>query len=321
MIITTWKKMAFCLACTSLLAFSVRETYLVPATAQADTTRIISRLEVLDIKTGKRKVIYEAQRHFEAPNWSADGKFFILNSEGFLYRLPIDTPQLVRIDTDFANHVNNDHGISPDGERLAISHNDGEQATADNSTIYTLPIEGGKLIQITPNAPSYWHGWSPDGQTLSYTARREDNYDIYTIATDGSTSESRLTVAEGLDDGPDYSPNGQYIYFNSERSGTMEIWRMKSDGNEQQQITNDAYQNWFPHPSPDGKWIVFLSYQPEVPSGSHPANKQVMLRLLPADGKGKPRVLARLLGGQGTINVPSWSPDSRQVAFVSYEVE
>lgn len=297
--------------------------YTQPAADQEDNvdeSRIVSRLEVLDIEMGLREIVYEEQRHFEAPNWSPDGNFFIINSEGLLYRLPIDSNRLVQINTDFADQINNDHGISPDGTRLVISHAS-EEITPGSSIISTLPIEGGKLTQITPNSPSYWHGWSPDGQTLAYTARREENFDIYSILADGSTSENRLTIAEGLDDGPDYSPDGQYIYFNSERSGSMEIWRMRSDGNEQEQITNDKYNNWFPHPSPDGKWIIFLSYGPEVSPGDHPANKKVMLRILPTDGKGAPKVIAYLYGGQGTINVPSWSPDSKKVAFVSYTYE
>jgi Tol biopolymer transport system component len=164
--------------------------------------------------------------------------------------------------------------------------------------------------------PSYWHGWSPDGKTLAYCGERNGEYDIYTIPTEGG-EEKRLTTSPGLDDGPDYSPDGQTIYFNSVRTGTMQIWRMKADGSDQQQVTSDQYNNWFPHPSPDGKWIVLLSYEKGVTG--HPANKDVMLRMMPAGG-GEIQVLAKLFGGQGTINVPSWSPDSRNVAFVSYRL-
>ena len=128
--------------------------------------------------------------------------------------------------------------------------------------------------------------------------------------------EQRLTTAPGLDDGPEYSPDGRHIYFNSDRTGLMQIWRMKTDGSEQEQMTKDKYNNWFAHPSPDGRWIVFLSYPGDVKG--HPANKDVMLRLMPARG-GPIEVLAKLFGGQGTINVPSWSPDSQRVAFVSYQ--
>ena len=192
-----------------------------------------------------------------------------------------------------------------------ISHHYGK---VGKPLIYVLPVSGGTPVQITADGPSYWHGWSPDGRTLAYCAERNNNFDVYTIPTSGGT-ESRLTTAAGLDDGPDYSPDGQYIYFNSERSGRMQIWRMHADGSAQEQVTDDEFNNWFPHPSPDGKWLVFLSYGAEVKD--HPANKDVTLRLRPLAG-GETQVLAKLFGGQGTMNVSSWSPDSKQLAFVSY---
>ncbi|HWH69895.1 MAG TPA: hypothetical protein VNT26_10945, partial [Candidatus Sulfotelmatobacter sp.] len=237
---------------------------------------------------------------------------FLFNSGGHIFRLPVTGGQPERIDTGFAEHCNNDHGLSPDGTKLAIS----DQTRGGKSIIYVLPAAGGEPRQITPLAPSYWHGWSPDGSTLAYCAERNGEFDIYTIPAAGG-DEKRLTTAKGLDDGPDYSPDGQFIYFNSDRTGTMHIWRMKPDGSAQEQLTNDDYNNWFAHPSPDGKWLVFLTYEKDVTG--HPANKNVRLRLMPAAG-GPIQDLARLFGGQGTINVPSWSPDSKQVAFVSYEL-
>jgi Tol biopolymer transport system component len=170
---------------------------------------------------------------------------------------------------------------------------------------------------VTSEGPSYWHGWSPDGKLLAYCGKRGDNFDIYTIPTEGG-KETRLTDAEGLDDGPDYTPDGQFIYFNSERTGLMKIWRMRSDGAHQEQVTTDTdYADWFPHPSPDGKMLVFLSFDKSVKG--HPADKDVVLRIMPLAG-GKPKILATLFGGQGTINVPSWSPDSKSLAFVSYRL-
>jgi Tol biopolymer transport system component len=216
------------------------------------------------------------------------------------------------IDTGFATRCNNDHGISPDGTTLVIS----DQSQGDRkSRIYTLPMAGGTPKRITEDGPSYWHGWSPDGKTLAYCAEREGEFDIYTVAAGGGP-ERRLTTAKSLDDGPNYSPDGQWIYFNSDRGGQMQIWRMRVDGGEQTQVTNDEFNNWFPHPSPDGKWLVFLSYEKDVTG--HPENKDVTLRVMPLIG-GKIEVLAKLFGGQGTINVPSWSPDSKRVAFVSYQ--
>jgi TolB protein len=271
-----------------------------------------STLETIAIASTDRKVIYRTQDHIEAPNWSRDGKYLLFNSNGLMYKLEVNslTPQL--IDTKFAKYCNNDHGISPDGKLLAIS----DQSVDNKSLIYVLPVEGGEPRLITPTGPSYWHGWSPDGKTLAYCAERNGQYDIYTIPITGG-EEKRLTTAPGLDDGPDYSPDGQYIYFNSERTGFMQIWRMKTDGSEQKQITKDDYNNWFAHPSPDGKWIVFLSYDKDVKG--HPANKDVMLRMMPVGG-GEIKVLVKLFGGQGTINVPSWSPDSNNLAFVSYRL-
>ena len=184
------------------------------------------------------------------------------------------------------------------------------------SRVSSPPAAGGEPRLVTPKGPSYWHGWSPDGRTLAYCARRDGEYDVYTIPVEGG-DERRLTTAPGLDDGPDYAPDGR-IWFNSVRTGVMKIWRMDPDGGNQTLMTrNEEYADWFPHPSPDGTQVIFLSYDRSVEG--HPANKDVVLRLMPASG-GEPRVVARLFGGQGTINVPSWSPDSRRFAFVSYRL-
>jgi hypothetical protein len=272
-----------------------------------------STLETIAIASKDRRVVYHAREHFEAPNWSRDGKELVFNRGGLLYALPVEGGEPRPIETGFANRCNNDHGLSPDGTRLAIS----DQSQGDgNSVVYTLPAAGGTPRRITAHAPSYWHGWSPDGRTLAYCAERGGEFDVYTIPAEGG-NETRLTTAPGLDDGPDYSPDGQWIYFNSERTGTMQIFRMRTDGSEQQQLTSDAHADWFPHPSPDGQWVAFLSYDKDV--SGHPANKDVMLRVMPAGG-GEIQVLARLFGGQGTINVPSWAPDSTRLAFVSYRL-
>jgi TolB protein len=274
-----------------------------------------SRLEVLNIETGNREVIYETETHIEAPNWSRNGKFLIYNSGGLLYNFNLKKRVPKVIDTGFATANNNDHGISFDGKTLAIS-NHTEENGRRHSIIYTVPVKGGTPKRVTEKGPSYWHGWSPDDKWHVYCAERNGNYDVYKIPAEGG-EEIRLTTAEGLDDGPEYSPDGKYIYFNSVRTGSIEIWRMKPDGSEQEQVTDDEFQNWFAHPSPDGKWLIFISYLPEVPASSHPHNQRVMLRLMPVNG-GEIKTVAFLYGGQGTINVPSWSPDSKKVAFVSY---
>ena len=270
-----------------------------------------STLETISIASKDRKMIHHSLDHFEAPNWSRDGHFLLYNGQGKMWRMMLGGGQPEPVDTGFANRCNNDHGISFDGKTLAIS----DQSRDGKSLIYTLPVGGGTPRQVTSTGPSYWHGWSPDGKSLVYCGERGGEFDVYSISAEGGP-ETRLTTAKGLDDGPEYTADGKWIYFNSDRTGTMQIWRMAPDGSGQEQVTRDSLNNWFAHPSPDGRWIVFLSYEPDVKG--HPANKNVLLRLMPMAG-GPIETLAKLFGGQGTINVPSWSPDSRNVAFVSYE--
>jgi TolB protein len=277
------------------------------------TPTLQSTLETIAIASTDRRVIRVAKEHFEAPNWSPDGKSLIYNGGGRLYRVPVAGGDPVEIDTGFATRLNNDHGLSPDGQTLAISD---QSQDPHESMIYTVPVAGGTPVRITTNYPSYWHGWSPDGKTLAFCGRREGKFGIFTVPTTGGP-ETRLTTAVGLDDGPDYSPDGRYIYFNSDRTGLMQIWRIDANGTNPTQITSDGFNNWFPHISPDGKWMVILSYAEDVKG--HPMNKDVTLRLMSLPD-GTIRNLTRLFGGQGTINVPSWSPDSKQLAFVSYQL-
>lgn len=283
----------------------------------AGDAQIESTLEVVPISNGDRRVVYHriSDKPFAAPNWSADNHL-IYNDAGGLFSIPVDgSSPPKKIDTGKLDKLNNVHGISPDGKWIAIS----DESRPGGSRIYLIPYAGGEPKLLTENAPSYWHGWSPDGKSVAYCAERDGNYDVYTISIDGG-KETRLTTATGLDDGPEYSPDGQWIYFNSNRSGSMQIWRMKPDGTDQQQLTHDEYNNWFAHPSPDGRTLAILSYTKDVPADAHPANKDVMLRIMRTDEPNSVQTLAKLFGGQGTLNVPSWSPDSKRIAFVSYRL-
>jgi hypothetical protein len=274
---------------------------------------LFSTLETQSVASTDRRVVYVTPARIEAPNWLRDGKTLLYNGGGRLYRIPAAGGKPEAIDTGFATRCNNDHGVSPDGTRLVIS----DQSQGDRkSRIYTLPVGGGTLQLVTPAGPSYWHGWSPDGKTLAYCAERNGEFDIYTIPAAGGP-ETRLTTARGLDDGPEYSPDGRHIYFNSDRTGRMQLWRMKADGKAQEQLTDDEYNNWFPHPSPDGRTLVFLSYEKGVTG--HPADRDVTLRRMTLADR-KIDVLGRFLGGQGTVNVPCWSPDGRRIAFVTYQM-
>jgi TolB protein len=276
---------------------------------------LYSSMETRAVTSNDRHMIYSAPVRFEAPNWSRDGSTLVYNSGGRILKLPATAGKPTTIDTGFATKLNNDHGFSPDGSQLAIS----DQSQGDQkSIVYVVPSAGGAPKRITSpgRGPSYWHGWSPDGKTLAFVGERHGGFDIYRIPATGG-EETRLTTATGLDDGPDYSPDGKYIYFNSERSGGMQIWRMHPDGTDQERVTTDDSNDWFPHISPDGNWMVFLAYDKDVKG--HPENKDVALRLMSLSDN-KITTLVKLFGGQGTINVPSWSPDSKQIAYVSYHL-
>ena len=271
-------------------------------------------IELLDVDTGRRTTVFRSDRPVQAPNWTKDGRFLIYNVDGRLDRLELAAGKASTFDTGFAAANNNDHVLSFDGERLGISHHSAEDG--DESAIYVLPAKGGTPKRVTSKAPSYLHGWSPDGHFLVYTGGRDGSYDVYRIPVEGG-EEFRLTDAPALDDGPEYSPDGRSIYFNSARTGVMRIWRMSSDGSGQEPVTSGDFHDWFPHASPNGRRIVFLSFERDVAADDHPFYKQVYIRMMPTDGSDKPRVIAYVYGGQGTINVPSWSPDGKRIAFVS----
>ena len=272
-----------------------------------------SALEIMEVENGSREVVASSTGSLQAPNWTPDGGTLIFNESGKLYNFDLKSKNISVLNTDFADRNNNDHVLSFDGQQIAISHH--TAADEGRSVVYILPATGGVPKRITAKSPSYLHGWSPDGQFLLYTAERNGEPDIYKISKDGG-NEIRLTKAKGLDDGSEYSSDGKFVYFCSTRTGTMQIWKMDPNGKNQTQLTFGELNNWFPHISPDNKWIVFISFPKEVAADKHPFYERVYIRLMPISG-GEPKVIAYLYGGQGTMNVPSWSPDSKKIAFVS----
>ena len=275
-----------------------------------------SRLEIMDVETGHRKVLFTSAHSIQAPNWTPDGKYLIYNSKGHLFRFDLESNEIQPVNTGFAIQNNNDHVLSFDGSLLGISHHLEEEN--GQSTIYYLPSSGDSMpVRVTKpgKGASYLHGWSPDNKTMIFTGDRNGQYDIYAVDVE-TGAETQLTDQATLDDGSEYSPDGEHILFNSARSGKMHIWRMNKDGTNQQQLTFDEYNDWFPHVSPDGEWIVFLSFPKDIDPGDHPFYKRCLLRIMPYEG-GVPKVIAYIYGGQGTINVPSWSPDSRKIAFIT----
>ena len=285
------------------------------------TDTLGSRLEVMNVFTGERKIIYETPIKIEAPNWMPDGKRLLFNSKGSIWTIPIEgSTSPTQINTGTATRNNNDHVISFDGKTLGISsHRTG--LPGGGSTIYVLPLGGGEPKLVTDKTPSYLHGWSLNNKEIYFTGRRDTspNSMFHIFKTNIETgAETQLTHQEfGLTDGPEGSPDGKYVYFNGSMTGTMQLWRMKNDGTNQEQLTFDENNNWFPHVSPDGKWIAYISFNDAINPTEHPPCKIVSLKLMPVNG-GFPKTIAYLYGGQGTINTPSWSADSKMISFVSY---
>jgi len=291
----------------------------------ASPAHLRSKISIYDLRDKSVHVVYAADRLIEAPNWSPDGKYLLANSDGRLFRFALDGTEPVspeQIGLDSAYRCNNDHGISPDGKRIAFSAN---LAPSQQSQVFIANADGSQPRLLTPKTPSYFHGFSPDGHWLAFVGQRNDKFNIFRVSAGGG-EEQQLTSKAPYDDGPDYSPDGKWIYMNSNRSGSWKIWRFPADGagssdGKAEQLTNDELEDWFPHPSPDGKWLVFLSF----PKGTEGHNDRlsVQLRLMPAETQSKRALitsLTKLFGGQGTINVNSWSPDSTRFAFVSYEL-
>jgi Tol biopolymer transport system component len=296
-----------------LLGFSLSLSAQIPA-----GKKVITSLYIYDLASGKSDLILTEKRHFEAPNWSRDGKFLLINAYGKLEKISPKGEKLGELNTGSVAKANNDHGYSFDGKTLFISSGKPE-IKGGSSFIYKVSADGGEPVQLTPLTPSYWHGVSPDMKMMVYCAVRNGNFDIYAMSTNGG-EEIRLTTDQSLDDGPEYSPDGKYIYINSYRSGMMQIWRMKADGSEPEQMTFDASSNWFAHIAPHNKVATIISYLEDQKQG-HPFGHQVKLRLLDLKTKKVKDLTEAFYGGQGTINVPSWSPDGKKFAYVRYALE
>lgn len=269
-----------------------------------------SELCICDPVSGAVETVLRTERLIEAPNWTPDGTDLIVNGGGKLFRVSLNAAQLVEIDTGFAEELNNDHGISPDGALLVIS----DKTEFGESRIYTLPVTGGVPKLVTEKGPSYWHGWSPDATTLAYAGRREERFQVFVCPADGGTETQ---VTDGFDhcDGPDYSSDGSWLWFNGEVRGQVDLWRIPAGGGQAERMTSDDEVNWFPHPSPRGGEVLYLAYPPGTEG--HPRGRDVALRIL-NEAEGSIRTVVELFGGQGTINVPCWAPSGDRFAFVRY---
>lgn len=291
-------------------------------TGDRDNTDSI--LCTMDVETGEETVLHEFPGIIEAPNWLNDGNTLLYNADGKIYRYEIDKDHVEQVDTGFCVQCNNDHVPSPDNQLLAVSCMPPELTDGTyESHIYVLPMTGGEPKDLTGPGLSYLHGWSPDGKELAYCAFRKKpeeetmRIEICTIPSDGG-EETCLTDGKGYNDGPEYSPDGKHIWFNSTRSGLMQVWRMNRDGSGLTQMTDFDANNWFGHVSPDGKHVIYLTFaKGELEPNEHLPNMYVSLGMMDYDGQNKKKLLD-LFGGQGSINVNSWAPDSRRIAYVKY---
>jgi Tol biopolymer transport system component len=253
----------------------------------------------------------------EAPNWTLDGGALILNGDGKLWKLDVETKALQQVPLTGIPDLNNDHVLAPDGETIFLSANDGH--------IYRAGLTGGAAERITKDDGlfHFLHGVSPDGQELAYVGIEAGDFTrpgrLMTIPAAGGASAT-LGV-DGHCDGPEYSPDGDWLYFNTEaftnQPGHAQLARMRpSGGSGAERLIASGTVDWFPHLSPDGRWASYIRF----PCGTvgHPADLPVDVVLVSTNNWATPLHTWPLFGGQGTLNVNSWSPDSAHFAFVAY---
>ncbi len=269
-----------------------------------------SSLEVYEVAAGQVRVVFQTDDLIEAPNWDPLGGGFLVNGGGRLYRVPWEAPCLAPVETGGLVRCNNDHGFSPDGTQVAFScHRE------NGAEIFVMSAEGGTARVISPRAPSWFHGWAPDGGSVVYAAARGERREVDICVMPLGGVERRLTSGEGHSDGPEFSADGTRVYYNSDRDGHAQIWVMGVDGSGQRQVFADEFVNWFPHPSPCGRQVLYLAYAPGTEG--HPRDLPVALCLMDPDGRNRRRVV-EMIGGQGSINVASWAPDGGAFAYMRF---
>ena len=313
MTMTTWLRIVVTVATCMVIVTGIRPSGKMAAAQSAPAVTSVLQTIATDGPAAHPVSVYEATGYFEAPNWTRDGKSLIFDQAGRMMEIPAAGGQPVAINVGAASRCNGSHGLSPDGKLLAITCN---MQGLKGAHVFLVPLGGGEPKLLTHTDGSYWHSWSPDGKTILFVHPENGSLNIFSVAVDGS-DEHAITTGSGASDDPDFSPDGKYIYFCSDRTGTSQIWRMKPDGSSPEQITSDERVNWTPHVSPDGQQMVYISY--EKGTTGHPANRPVVLRLMNIKDRSI-RDLVSLTGGSGTMNVPSWAPDSKHLAFVGYRL-
>ncbi|NQX13185.1 biopolymer transporter Tol [Microbacteriaceae bacterium VKM Ac-2855] len=280
-----------------------------------------AQLFVFDVASGTSSLVFASETMlFEAPNWSPDGSALVVNADGGLFRIPLEAPELQPIALDgVPAELNNDHVLAPDGLAAYVSARDGH--------LYSVALDGSRPAErlTTPRGERfkhYLHGVSPEGATLALIGGGPDASgdwvtNVYTMPASGGPL-TQLTDDSAPDDGVEFDATAEWLLFNSEREtpGTAQLFRMPADGSAApSRLHASATVDWFPHASPDGRWVQYLAY--EAGTAGHPADLPVALRMLDTSD-GSTRELVTLFGGQGTTNVNGWAPDSTRFAYVAY---
>lgn len=284
----------------------------------------VCRVVVIDPRTGSQRTVLEStSTAFESPNWTPDGEWIVVNAAGSLYRVPAEGGTARMIPSGGLDDSNNDHLVSRDGKTIFSS-------SETTGHLFAVPFEGGEPLRVSPDRDGvfgyFLQGQSPSGSVLSFTGAEQRDGSAFVsglFLLDLPTSEvTRLSSWPEDSVGCDWSPDGEWLYFSSELGadavGHAQIHRMRPDGSGVERLTDDERVNWFPKMSPDGKTIVYLSF----PAGTvgHESDVDVVVRSMSPEGRGR-RDVARFTGGQGTLNMNSWAPDSSAFACISYEQE
>ena len=272
---------------------------------------------VVDVAQGRSQRVFATHDLLlEAPNWLAAADALLLNGNGRLSRISLSDAQLHPVPIAGIPPINNDHVLDPDGRHVYLS--------ADDGHLYRAPLAGGTAIRISDadDLMHFLHGVDPAGTRLAFVGvpRRQApgaaQALIHTMSSAGGDYR-RLAHRHGAADGCEYSPDGRWLYFNVDAfDGRMQLARMRPDASELAQLTFDNCANWFPHLSPDGTRLVYLAFPPGTQG--HPSDVWVEIKLIDLPEWRPGKTLARVFGGQGTMNVNSWSPDGERFAYVAY---
>jgi TolB protein len=275
---------------------------------------------IAGVDGGPAELVYTSTTALlEAPNWAPDGRALLLNGDGLLWRLDLDAGTLVQVPLDGLPPINNDHVVDAGRRLIYLSANDGH--------IWVAPVTGGAPTRVTHDHGQYHflHGVSPDGETLAFVALPAGGFAargrLALISSAGGEIRYPEAGSRHLD-GPEYSPDGTWLYVNTEefakRPGHAQLARVPADGGSLEQLVESNTVDWFPHLSPDGEFATYVSF-PTATLG-HPADLDVEVRLVRTTKWTEPITRHPLFGGQGTMNVNSWAPDSRRFAFMAYPI-